>query len=196
MKVPDLEEQQGRNIYLSRFDYLSTTKLPWTTPSPYKKSCSLCTDQWQISVWANDPIVGRCSWNGVNLAILIIQYTRSIASTMSYWGRLTQVLPLWRLENDWLKWSNNVLYIRRVKGFGENLEEMASRGQIAYQVIVKSRWARQKKNRKNRDKSSDVFSLLFVSKSQSWEMFTHLLCWFFWYIEFALIHLVIVVSRH
>ena len=29
MKVPELEEQQGRNIYLSRSEYLSTTMLPW-----------------------------------------------------------------------------------------------------------------------------------------------------------------------
>ena len=28
MKVPELEEQQGRNIYLSRSEYLSTTMLP------------------------------------------------------------------------------------------------------------------------------------------------------------------------
>ena len=37
MKVPELEEQQGRNIFLLRSEYLSTTMLPWTTPSLYKK---------------------------------------------------------------------------------------------------------------------------------------------------------------
>ena len=37
MKVKELEEQQGRNIYLSWSEYLYTKMLPWTTPSPYKK---------------------------------------------------------------------------------------------------------------------------------------------------------------
>ena len=37
VKVPELEERQGRNTYLLRSEYLSTTMLPWTTPSSYKK---------------------------------------------------------------------------------------------------------------------------------------------------------------
>ena len=37
MKVPNLEEQQGRDIYLTLSKYLSTTMFPWTTPYPYKK---------------------------------------------------------------------------------------------------------------------------------------------------------------
>ena len=40
------------------------------------------------------------------------------------------------------------MYITYVKGFGKNLEDMASRDHIAiydYQVIVKTRWARRKK---------------------------------------------------
>ena len=34
--LPGLKVQQSRNIYLSLSEYLSTTMLPWTTPSPYK----------------------------------------------------------------------------------------------------------------------------------------------------------------
>ena len=52
----------GPYHYIS--EYLSTTRLPWTTPSPYKKSCSLCTDQWQV--------LNFSLWNGRNLYIMII----------------------------------------------------------------------------------------------------------------------------
>ena len=80
MKVPELEEQQGRNIYLSRSEYLSTTMLPWTTPSHKRKVAPFVrtNDNPLISVWANDHILGRRSWSGLNLDIPIIQYTRSI----------------------------------------------------------------------------------------------------------------------
>ena len=37
MKVPDLEEQKGRNIYLFLSKYLFTAMLLWMTPSPYKE---------------------------------------------------------------------------------------------------------------------------------------------------------------
>ena len=82
MKVPKLEEQQGRYIYLSRSEYLSTTVLPWTTPSPYKKKVAhfvRTNDKSLILDWANnDHILGLRSRNGLNLDISIIQFTRSI----------------------------------------------------------------------------------------------------------------------
>ena len=52
MKVPDLEEQQGRNIYLSQSEYLSTTMLPWTSPSPYKeKLLTLKFQFWPMTTY-------------------------------------------------------------------------------------------------------------------------------------------------
>ena len=99
MKVPELEEQQGRNIYLPRSEYLSNTMLPWTTPSPFKKKVAHFerTTNWNykslIPVWANnDHILGRRFRNGINLAILIIQqYSRSINGT-TY--NIQNMLPL------------------------------------------------------------------------------------------------------
>ena len=64
MKVPELQEEQGKNIYLSRSEYLSTTTmLSWTTPSPCKKVVHFVrtNDKSWISVWANDHILGRRS---------------------------------------------------------------------------------------------------------------------------------------
>ena len=72
MKVPELEEKQGRNIYLSRPEYLSTILLPWSTASPYKKLLTLLTDQLQV---LNFSLV---QWQYTH--ILIIQYTKSIES--------------------------------------------------------------------------------------------------------------------
>ena len=78
MKVAELEEQQGRNIYLSLSKYLSTnTMLAWKTPFPYKKKFDHCNFN---EVWVNNDyktgvirkyIFGN-SWNGVNFDILII----------------------------------------------------------------------------------------------------------------------------
>ena len=71
MKVSELEEQQGRNIYLSLSKYLSTnTMLAWK-----KKVWSLCKFN---EVWVNNDyktgvickyIFGH-SWNGVNHPLL------------------------------------------------------------------------------------------------------------------------------
>ena len=57
MKVSDLEEHQGRNVYLSISKYLYTTMLPSTTPSPYKNGALF--DEKSFSVWANGHIIGR-----------------------------------------------------------------------------------------------------------------------------------------
>ena len=99
MKVQELEEQQGRKIYLSRSEYLSTNILPWTTHSPYKKSCPLCTDQWQVfnfSLSQYDHILGRRSWSGLNLDIPIIQYTISIVNRVS---------KVWALTTRFYSWT-------------------------------------------------------------------------------------------
>ena len=52
----------------------------WTTPSPYKKKLLTLYGPLTSLKFQFGPIIilGRRSWNGVYLAILIIQYTRSI----------------------------------------------------------------------------------------------------------------------
>ena len=75
MKVPNLEEQQGRDIYLTLSKYLSTTMFPWTTPYPYKKKLLTLYEPMtglKFQFKPNDYIFGRRSWNGINPDILII----------------------------------------------------------------------------------------------------------------------------
>ena len=51
-KVHHWRFQTWRN---SKVEHLSTTMVPWTTPSPYKISCTLCTtDQWQVLNFSRD----------------------------------------------------------------------------------------------------------------------------------------------
>ena len=99
IKVPNFEEQQGRNILISKSKYLSTTMLPLTTPSHLKKKLftlygPMISLKFQFR--RHDNILGRSSWNGVNLDILIMYKIHCHTSTFGSFHSLSITSsPFW-----------------------------------------------------------------------------------------------------